>query len=145
MKTNKLYYHRHRRETALLAYEYFSKDSDMQVTAFAVHSAYKKIDQLCGLPVIELETIAELHPPTDTIAFVALSSTHLNRDREKLYLNLKKQGYSFASYVSSLAFVWDNVEIGDNCFILETTCCNPLPVSATTSPSGAATILDTAP
>jgi sugar O-acyltransferase (sialic acid O-acetyltransferase NeuD family) len=112
-------------ETALLAYEYFSKDSNMQVTAFAVHSAYKKIDKLCGLPVIELETIAESHPPTDTIVFVALSSTHLNRDRKKLYLNLKRQGYSFASYISSQAFVWDNVEIGDNCFILENNVLQP--------------------
>lgn len=112
-------------ETALLAYEYFSKDSEMEVTAFAVDSAYRKEDELCGLPVIKLETIAQSNPPTDTTVFVALSSTHLNRDRKKLYLDLKEQGYTFASYISSRAFVWDNVEIGENCFILENNVLQP--------------------
>ena len=32
---------------------------------------------------------------------------------------LKAQGYTLASYVSSHAFVWHNVRIGENAFILE--------------------------
>jgi sugar O-acyltransferase (sialic acid O-acetyltransferase NeuD family) len=112
-------------ETALLAYEYFTKDSSRQVVAFAVSAMYRNQKKLCGLPVIELETIKQSHPPDQFAAFVALSSTHLNRDRSKLYLHLKKLGYSFASYVSSRAFVWDNVEIGENCFILENNVLQP--------------------
>ena len=51
--------------------------------------------------------------------FVAVSYTHLNRVRTKLYEQAKNKGYSLASYVSSKAFVWRNVEIGENCFIME--------------------------
>jgi sugar O-acyltransferase (sialic acid O-acetyltransferase NeuD family) len=112
-------------ETAFLAYEYFIKDSPFEVVAFAVDAQYKAIDELYGLPVLELESLEQSHPPKDTIVFVALSSTHLNRDRTKLYLDLKNRGYSFASYVSSKAFVWDNVEIGENCFILENNVLQP--------------------
>jgi sugar O-acyltransferase (sialic acid O-acetyltransferase NeuD family) len=32
---------------------------------------------------------------------------------------IKRKGFECVSYVSSHAFVWHNVEIGDNCFILE--------------------------
>ena len=106
-------------ETALLAYEYFTKDSEFEVIAFAVDAQYKDINELCGLPVLELESLGESYSPKEVQAFVALSSNHLNRDRTRLYLDLKDLGYSFASYVSSHAFVWDNVEIGENCFIME--------------------------
>jgi len=43
----------------------------------------------------------------------------LNRQRAEWYRKAKEKGYRLASYVSSRAFVWHNVVIGDNCFILE--------------------------
>jgi sugar O-acyltransferase (sialic acid O-acetyltransferase NeuD family) len=112
-------------ETGLLAYEYFTKDSEFEVTAFSVHSDFKKSEDLLGLPIIELENLVDQFPPQRYSLFVALSSTHLNRDRADLFLDLKKKGYSFASYVSSKAFVWDNVKIGENCFILENNVLQP--------------------
>jgi sugar O-acyltransferase (sialic acid O-acetyltransferase NeuD family) len=112
-------------ETGLLAYEYFTKDSEFEVTAFSVHSNFKKSEDLLGLPIIELENLEDQFPPDRYTLFVALSSTHLNRDRADLFLDLKKKGYSFASYVSSKAFVWDNVKIGENCFILENNVLQP--------------------
>ena len=112
-------------ETGLLAYEYFTKDSEFEVTAFSVHSNFKKSEDLLGLPIIELENLEDQFPPDRYTLFVALSSTHLNRDRADLFLDLRKKGYSFASYVSSKAFVWDNVKIGENCFILENNVLQP--------------------
>ena len=53
------------------------------------------------------------------MVFVAVSSTQLNRLRTRLYRTVKEKGYTCASYVSSRAFVWHNVEIGENCFIFE--------------------------
>ncbi|MDC1004737.1 acetyltransferase [Opitutales bacterium] len=112
-------------ETGLLAYEYFTKDSEFEVTAFSVHSNFKKSEDLLDLPIIELENLVDQFPPQRYTLFVALSSTHLNRDRADLFLGLKKKGYKFASYISSKAFVWDNVEIGENCFILENNVLQP--------------------
>ena len=57
--------------------------------------------------------------PADYQAFAAVSYAQLNRVRAKLYQEAKRKGYQFVSYVSSRAFVWRNVEIGENCFIME--------------------------
>lgn len=50
---------------------------------------------------------------------MAISYTKLNRVRARLYSEAKLKGYGLVSYISSRAFVWRNVEIGDNCFIME--------------------------
>src|SRR5712692_9841845 len=106
-------------ETAELAYEYFTHDSSSEVAAFSVEKAYRKKSEMFGLPVVDFEEIERQYPPADCDVFVAISYTQLNRVRTRLYQQAKKKGYQFVSYVSSRAFVWRNVEIGENCFIME--------------------------
>ncbi|HKO63227.1 MAG TPA: acetyltransferase [Pyrinomonadaceae bacterium] len=106
-------------ETAELAYEYFTHDSPFEVVGFAVEKAYRKKDILFDLPIIDFEEIEQHYPPRDFNAFVAVSYTQLNRVRSRLYRETKEKGYQFVSYVSSRAFVWRNVEMGENCFIME--------------------------
>jgi len=106
-------------ETAMLAYEYFTHDSDYEVVAFVVNQEYISKTEMYGLPIKPLESIEKIYHPNDYSLFVSVSSGTLNRIRKKIYLELKDKGYSFTSYVSSKAFVWKNVEIGENCFILE--------------------------
>ena len=106
-------------ETAHLAYEYFTFDSDYKVVAFSVNKNYIKEKTFLNLPVVEFENVEKFYPPNEYFVFVALASGKLNRDRMKMYNLTKEKGYKFASYISSKAFVWHNVEIGENCFILE--------------------------
>ncbi len=106
-------------ETAEIAYEYFTHDSNFEVVAFSVEKAYLKKETLFGLPVVPFEIVEELYEPQEYLLFVAISFTELNRIRTRLYMQAKAKGYHFASYVSSKAFVWRNVEIGENCFIFE--------------------------
>jgi sugar O-acyltransferase (sialic acid O-acetyltransferase NeuD family) len=106
-------------ETSELAYEYFTYDSDYEVKGFAVDKQYKRQDTLHGLPVILTDELVEQFPPSKFKAFVAISSSKLNRSRRDMYLKVKSLGFSLTSYISSKAFVWRNVEIGENCFILE--------------------------
>ena len=112
-------------ETADLAYEYFTKDSDLEVCGFSANKEFIKTEEKCNLPIIDIEKLLENYPPDDFLLFVAISSSRLNYDRKKVYLRLKNQGYKFASYISSKAFVWDNVKIGENCFILENNTLQP--------------------
>lgn len=106
-------------ETAHLAYEYLTHDSDYDVICFCVDPQYIEKSSFCGLPVISTHDIIE-HYPTDTHhAFAAAGSGHLNRDRAALYNKAKSLGYKMASYISSRAFIWHNAAIGENCFILE--------------------------
>jgi sugar O-acyltransferase (sialic acid O-acetyltransferase NeuD family) len=106
-------------ETAELAYEYFTYDSPHEVVAFSVESQYLKREELFGLPVIAFEGVNDVYDPSIYAAFVAISYTQLNRVRTRLYDATKKKGYRLVSYVSSKAFVWRNVEIGENCLIME--------------------------
>ncbi len=106
-------------ETAELAYEYFTHDSPFEVLGFSVERAYRHKSEMFGLPVIDFEEIERRYPPVDYRVFVAISHTQLNRIRARLYQLARKKGYQFVSYVSSKAFVWRNVEIGENCFIME--------------------------
>src|SRR4051812_25400477 len=106
-------------ETAELAYEYFTYDSPHDVVAFSVERAYRKKSDLFGLPVTDFEDLEQSFPSEDHDAFVAISYTQLNRVRARLYHETKQKGYRLASYVSSKAFVWRNVEVGENCFIME--------------------------
>ncbi len=106
-------------ETAEIAYEYFTNDSDFDVVGFVVNQEYKKDDLFCGLPVDEIESMQEKYNPNFYYVFTALSSGNLNRDRAKVYKFIKDKGYKIPSYISSRAFVWNNVKIGENCFIFE--------------------------
>lgn len=106
-------------ETAEIAYEYFSYDSEYEVVAFSVNREYMDTIEKFGLPVIPFEEVEMRYPPHKYETFVALSYVHLNRDRTNLYQKCKEKGYTCASYISSHAFVWRDVEIGENTFIFE--------------------------
>jgi sugar O-acyltransferase (sialic acid O-acetyltransferase NeuD family) len=106
-------------ETAELAYEYLKHDSPHEVVAFCVEREYAKRDKLFDLPIVHFEELEQRYPPGEYKAFVAISYTQLNRVRARLYQATKSKGYECISYVSSRAFVWHNVEIGENCFIFE--------------------------
>ncbi len=106
-------------ETAEIAADYFTHDSTYEVVAFTVDREYLKNRIVNGIPVVEFETILEAFPPDQFEMFVAASFGKLNQIRTKLYNKAKLKGYKLANYVSSRAFVWHNVELGDNVFIFE--------------------------
>ncbi len=104
---------------AEIAYEYFTHDSDYEVVAFSVEREYLKREELFGLPVVPFETLEETHPPASHSVYCANVYTQVNRLRTRLAADAKRRGYALASYVSSRAFVWRNVELGEHCFIFE--------------------------
>lgn len=104
---------------AEIAYEYFTHDSPYEVVAFTVTREFLKKEELFGLPVIPFETVNELYPPASHDMHIALVYNNLNRIRIRFYDEAKKKGYALANYVSSHAFVWHNVQMGDNCFVFE--------------------------
>ena len=72
-------------ETAQIAFEYFSNFSDFTVCAFSVEERYLADKSLFSLPVVALERVEQEYPTDIFSAFVAVSSTGLNRVRKKLY------------------------------------------------------------
>jgi sugar O-acyltransferase (sialic acid O-acetyltransferase NeuD family) len=106
-------------ESAEIAYEYFTYDSPHTVVGFGVEEQFRTADALEGLPIVGLDSLADEFPPAEHLAFVAISSTHLNQLRRRLFDTVKELGYSCASYISSRSFVWRNVSIGENVFVFE--------------------------
>ncbi len=107
-------------ETAEIAYEYFTYDSEYKVEAFSVSRIYLDGGTTkFGVPVVPFEDLETLYPPDECETYVAISYGHLNRDRTKMYLACKDKGFVCASYVSSHSFFWHSAEIGENSFIFE--------------------------
>ena len=104
---------------AEVAYECFTYDSEYEVVAFAVESEYRSKKTLFGLPVFTLEEVEEQFSPVDTFFYAALVYTKLNRLRARLFQVMKAKGYTPASYISTRAFIWRNVQLGEHCFIFE--------------------------
>lgn len=110
---------------AEIAYEYFTHDSDYEVVAFAVESQYLKRKELFGLPVVAFEDVEKRFPPENHGFYAALVYTQGNSLRSRLCAEAKKKGYGAVSYISSRAFVWRNVELGEHCFIFENNVIQP--------------------
>jgi len=104
---------------AEIAYEYFTYDSEYEVVAFSVERGYLKKETLCELPVVAFESLTEVFAPAEHFVYVATVYTQLNRLRTRLCKEAKQKGYGLASYISSRAFVWRNVALGEHCFIFE--------------------------
>jgi sugar O-acyltransferase (sialic acid O-acetyltransferase NeuD family) len=106
-------------EFAGIAHEYFTRDSPYQVVAFAVERAFRTSDRFLGLPIVDFEELEHYYDPRTHKVYVAVTYTQLNRVRARLYRQSKQKGFTFANYVSSKAFVWHNVKLGENVFVFE--------------------------
>ncbi len=113
---------------AEIAYEYFTHDSPYEVRGFSVEAAYLERVELFGLPVVPLEELEKTFAPSEYEVSVAVAYGQLNRLRARLVGIVKSKGYHLASYISSRAFVWQNVTLGEHCFIFENNTVQPFVV-----------------
>ena len=104
---------------AQVAYEYFTHDSSYEVVAFSVEREFYEDSMLFDVPVVPFEDLDRHFSPEDHDFFVAITYFGLNKVRARLLEAARGYGYRAASYVSSQAFVWRNVELGEHCFIFE--------------------------
>ena len=108
-------------EIAELAYFYFKNDHKFHynVVAFTADDEYIEGNEFLGLTLIPVSKLRSEYPPEQFKAHVALSYSKLNKIREEKYFLLKDMGYDLVSYVCSNSVTWKDLDIGDNCFILE--------------------------
>lgn len=108
-------------EIAKLAHFYFENDpqSKYKVVAFTIDDEYIESKTFNKLPLIPSSKLQALYPPNVFSAHVALSYKKLNQLRQEKYDFMKSLGYELISYVCSKSVFWDDLNIGDNCFILE--------------------------
>ena len=108
------------------AYFYFTNDSAHQIVAFTIDEAYRDRDEKLGCPLVPFERIEKEYPPGEFQMFVAVGYQNLNRFRAQKYTEAKQKGYTLVSYVASHASNVGQIEIGDNCFVLEFSVLQPM-------------------
>jgi sugar O-acyltransferase (sialic acid O-acetyltransferase NeuD family) len=107
------------------AYFYLTNDSPYEIVAFTVDREYLTKKELFGLPVVPFEEITQKYPPHEYKMFVAMGYQKLNKLRASKYYEAKEKGYELISYVSSKAGNFGNIEMGDNCFVLDNSTLQP--------------------
>lgn len=104
-----------------LAQFYLDRDSDHEVVAFTADAEY--IDEsdmeFSGLPLVPFEKVTEVYPPEDHTLFVALGYRDLNKVRAEKFNETRDLGYRLPSYICSRSVLWDDLTVGQNCFIFE--------------------------
>ena len=108
-----------------IAERYLSADSEHDVVAFTVNRDYIDREELSGLPIVAFEDLPQTHPPGEVELLIAAGFSKVNDVRARIYEECKALGYSFVTYVSSKAMVWDDVPIGENTFIFEANVVQP--------------------
>jgi sugar O-acyltransferase (sialic acid O-acetyltransferase NeuD family) len=106
-------------DIAQLAHYYFLQEQRFEIVAFTVDEQYITTDTFMDLPVVAFETIAQECHPQEYRMFIAISYSEANHVRATKYTQAKEKGFELVSYVSPYATIYDNVTIGENCFIFE--------------------------
>jgi sugar O-acyltransferase (sialic acid O-acetyltransferase NeuD family) len=104
---------------------YLTHDSPYNVAAFTAHRRFIREPELLGKPVVAFEDLEREYPPEKYAMLVAVGYTRVNKMRAELYAACKRKGYRLISYVNSKAAQWGQVDVGENCFILENTVLQP--------------------
>ena len=104
---------------AEIAIQYLKRDVENPIIAFSVEKKYNTQNEFCGLPIINFENLLNTHPPTTTKLLIAIGPNKTNTVRERLYNEAKELGYSFLTYISPRANVWDPKMVGENSFIFD--------------------------
>lgn len=104
---------------AEVAYRYLKRDTQHEIIAFTVDEAFLESDTFHGLPVVPFDKVEKKFPPSGYKMFVLLGYQDMNRLRASKYLQAKEKGYQFISYVNSTVYSLEELDIGENCFIME--------------------------
>ena len=100
----------------LLKY-YFESDTEYRVVAFCVDRAYRKKDEIDGLPVVAFEELERLYDPQNHHLFAAIGYKSM-RVKKALYEKAAATAFPLASYISPKAIVDRSNQIGENCMVL---------------------------
>ena len=104
---------------AEVAHAYLRRDPRFELAAFTVNQRYIETPKRFGLDVVPFEQLESRFPPDAAAMFVAVGFSRLNQARTQVYQECKRLGYELISYVSPQAMRFDDVKVGDNCFIFE--------------------------
>lgn len=109
---------------AEVACVYLEAHSDLRIVGFTVDEAFRKHDVHAGRPLVSWETLERHFPPDQVRLFGPMTYQRMNTVRRDRYLEGKRRGYAFASFVHPASHIYTQ-SIGENCLILEANVIQP--------------------
>lgn len=113
-----------------VVYTYIKDDNSFNVAGFCVDKKYMTGNKKFGLPVVAFEDVEKTFPPDKFKMLVAIGyhmnkGSQINGFRAVKVKAAKEKNYKLVSYVSKNAFISPNVQIGENCIILDNVSLGP--------------------
>jgi sugar O-acyltransferase (sialic acid O-acetyltransferase NeuD family) len=102
-----------------VAFRFLTRDSHHTICGFCTDRKFLQTETFNGLPVVAFEDVERLYPPDQYQMFVLLGYQRMNALRTEKYLAAKAKGYSCISYVNSHFYRAEDLDLGENCFILD--------------------------
>jgi sugar O-acyltransferase (sialic acid O-acetyltransferase NeuD family) len=102
-----------------VAFRFLTRDSDHELCGFSTERHYLDRDTFHDLPVVAFEDVEQRFPPDRYKMLILLGYQRMNALRAEKYLAAKAKGYEFISYVNSQFYRAEDLQIGENCFILD--------------------------
>ena len=104
---------------------YLEKFSEFKVVAFTIHKEFIKEEKLYEKPIIPFEEIENNYSPNEVSMIICVGFSKMNKKREKIFLEVKNKNYKLENFIHPSNYVWDKLEIGENCIILENNVIRP--------------------
>ena len=104
---------------------YLEKFSEFKVVAFTIHKEFIKDKTLFEKPIIPFEEIENNYSPNEVSMLICIGFSKMNKKREKIFLEVKNKNYKLENFIHPSNYVWDELEIGENCIILENNVIRP--------------------
>lgn len=93
--------------------------SEYKVCGFTVDDDCIKDDEFCGLPIVPFSEVDFHFKPQEYKMIIAIGFIEMNDLRYQKYFQAKQLGYNFATYIDSSVKLHDNVQVSENCIILD--------------------------
>ncbi|MDR2406935.1 MAG: hypothetical protein LBE13_02310 [Bacteroidales bacterium] len=91
---------------------------DFDIEAFCVDESYLQQNVFCGKPLIGFQEAIKKYPPKDYDMISTVEATSRLRNRLVVFTRLKEAGYFLRNYISPLAEISGDIELGENNLIL---------------------------
>lgn len=104
---------------AKLARFLLSQESPHEVVATAVDEDHLEQAPRLDLPLVSFEKVVESYPPDQFAMFIAVGYSRMNGLRAARYRTAKSMGYELITHVSPRASTWPDIDIGENCLVMD--------------------------
>jgi acetyltransferase-like isoleucine patch superfamily enzyme len=102
-----------------VAFRFLTRDTDHEICAFTLDERYIESTTFRDRPVVPFEEVERRYPPDDYRMMIVLGYQSMNGLRESRFTQAKAKGYTLESYIASDIFRVEDIDVGENCFILD--------------------------